>query len=126
MVAQLSNSATVIPECTRGGGVLGVEFDPDHIPEEIRSQDGWVLSGNYIRVAQTIHVEEAIDRFTGPVLLVHGDADETIPVQGSLDAAERYQNAELKIIRGDTHCYDYHLEEAVEAVRSWMLKQRIK
>ena len=118
--------ATVIPECTRGGRVLGVEFDPDHIPEEIRSQDGWVLSGNYIRVAQTIHVEEAIDRFTGPVLLVHGDADETIPVQGSLDAAERYQNAELKIIRGDTHCYDYHLEEAVEAVRSWMLKQRIK
>lgn len=116
--------ATVIPDGARRGFLLGVEFDPDHIPEEVESSYGWRLSGNYVRVAQTIHVEEAIDRYSGPVLLVHGDADETIPVQASIDAAERYRNAKLVIVPGDTHCYDYHLEEAVEAIRDWMLIQR--
>ena len=113
----------VMPECARQGNILGIEFDPDHIPEEIRSPDGWTLSGNYIRVAQTIHVEEAISRFKGPVLLVHGDADETIPVQGSKDAVKLYSNAKLVIIPRDTHCYDYHLDAVVEAVRNWMLEQ---
>ena len=115
--------AIPIPECARRGILLGGFFDPSHIPEEITSPRGWVLDGNYVRVAQTIHVEEAIDRYDGPVLLVHGGADETIPAQCSLDAAKRYKNAELAVIPGDTHCYDDHLDEAVEAVRRWMAER---
>ena len=112
--------AIVIPECARRGNVLGVSFDPDHVPQEIRSPDGWVLSGNYIRIAQTIHVEEAVARYAGPVLLVHGAADKTIPVQCSEKASEQYRNADFKMIQGDTHCYDFHLDSAVGAVRTWM------
>ena len=115
--------AVNIPECARRGSVLGFEFDLDRIPEELPLPQGGVLRGNYFRVAQTIHAEEAIDRYSGPVLLVHGDADETIPVQCSIEAAARYQHAQLRIIHGDTHCYDHHLEEAVAAVRTWMLKR---
>ena len=100
-----------------------VAYDPDNIPEEICSSYGWVLGGNYLRAAQTIHVEEAIDRYPGPVLLVHGDADETVPVRCAIEAAARYRNAQLAILPGDTHCYDYHLEEAVAAVRTWMLER---
>lgn len=113
--------AVCIPEGARQGNVLGIRFDPDSIPDEIRSPDGWVLGGNHLRVAQSIYVEQAIDRYGGPVLLVHGDADETIPVGCSVEAAARYRNADLRIIRGDTHCYDHHLGEAVEAVSEWML-----
>ena len=116
--------AITIPEDARQGSVLGVEFDPARIPDEIRSPNGWVLSGNHVRIAQTIHVEDAIDRYSGPVLIVHGDEDETIPVQCSVKAAERYRNAYLRLIRGDTHCYDYHLEEALEAIRAWMTEER--
>lgn len=117
---------TVIPECARRGEMLGVAFDPEHIPDEIRSPRGWVLGGNHVRVAQSIRVEDAIDRYDGPVLLVHGSADESIPAQASIDAAARYRNAKLVIIEGDTHCYDLHLDEAVEAVRAWMPKARQK
>ena len=116
--------ATVIPEQCRRGEILGASFDPEHIPDLLRAPQGWVLGGNYLRVAQSIRVEDAIDRYTGPVLLVHGDADASIPVQASIDAAARYRNAQLAILRGDTHCYDFHLDEAVEAVRAWMLPRR--
>ncbi len=112
----------VMPEGARRGELLGIPFDPDNIPEEISFPEGRILGGNYIRIAQTIHVEEAIDRYAGPVLLVHGEADETIPVQCSIDAAARYQNARLVTIPGETHCYDLHLDQVAAAVREWMLE----
>lgn len=68
------------------------------------------LDGNYLRVAQTIHVEEAIARYSGPVLPVHGSDDETILVESSIKAQKAYANAELEIIPGDTHCCEYHLD----------------
>ena len=78
------------------------------------------LSGNYVRVAQTIRVEDAIDRYTGPVLIVHGDQDEAVPVEYGIRAAERYRDCKLVLIPGDTHCYDYHLDQVLDAVREWM------
>ncbi len=112
-----------IPDGARQGMLLGMAFDPDRIPAEIRSPDGWTMDGNYIRVAQTIHAEDAITRYKGPVLLIHGTADETIPAACSVEAQKAYANAELKLIPGDTHCYDHHLDLAVDAVKQWMLKR---
>ncbi len=112
--------ASMIPECARRGELLGMPFDPVHIPEEIPAWNGRTLGGNYIRVAQAIHVEEAIDRYTGPVLLVHGDADGAVPVQCSLDAAARYAHARLAVIPGDDHCYGFHLDQVTAAVQKWI------
>ena len=115
--------AVMIPEGARKGMMLGIKFDPDDIPDVLPTESDWKLGGNYIRVAQTIHPEEAIARYHGPVLLVHGDADESVPVQCSIDAAKHYSNSELVLIHGDTHCYDNHLEVVVEAIRKWMVRQ---
>ena len=112
--------ATMIPDAARSGEILGIRFDPDRVPGVIAGENDLVLGGNYIRVAQTIHVEEAIARYHGPVLLVHGSADETVPLQCSIDAAAAYENASLVIIPDDDHCFDFHLDQAVEAVRAWM------
>ena len=116
--------ATIIPEGARRGNILGIPFDTESIPDDFYlERKGMTLGGNYARVARTINVEDAIDNYKGPVLLVHGDADETVPVQCSIDAARRYANAQLSIIHGDTHCFDNHLDQAVDAVRAWMEKQ---
>lgn len=114
--------AVMIPEICRSGELAGVRFDPDHIPDIIRFW-GTALGGNYIRVAQTIRAEDAIDRYEGPVLIVHGDADEAVPVQVAIDAAGRYRHCTLEIIPGDTHCYDHHLDQVVAAVKAWMKAQ---
>lgn len=111
--------ACMIPEGARRGELLGVHFDPVHIPDVIGEFDAGPLDGNYIRAAQTIHVEDAIDRFEGPVLIVHGDADDTVPVEVGRAAAARYKNAQFAAIAGDTHCYDYHLNEVEDAIRRW-------
>lgn len=115
--------ACMIPEIARTGELLGLSFDPEHIPDALGVWDGRELDGNYARVAQTIHVEEAIAKYTGPVLVVHGDEDEAVPVRYGIAAANAYANGELVLIHGDDHCYDRHLDQVVDAVKAWMLKR---
>ena len=112
--------ASMIPEGARKGQLLGIHFDPVHIPEEIPAWNNQTLGNHYIRVAQTIYVDEYIQRYDGPVLLVHGDADGAVPPACSIDAAKKYKNAQLVLIPNDGHCYENHLDLAVEAVKNWM------
>lgn len=44
-----------------------------------------------------------ISRYTGPVLIVHGDQDGIVPVSYAEQAAETYANAELHILPGAGH-----------------------
>lgn len=115
--------AWMIPEGTRKGMLLGQKFEPDHIPDMVPYWDG-ELSGDYIRVAQTIHVEDEIKRYDGPVLIVHGDADETVPFFYGEEAARLYKNAELINIHGAPHCFDGHMAELYDAVKTFFDKQR--
>lgn len=116
--------AVMIPEGARRGELLGQPFDPDHVPEALVSWDGRELGGNYVRVAQTIRVEDAIARYDGPVLLVHGDADEAVPVRCGIEAAKGFRNSRLVLIPGDDHCYNHHLDQVTDAVSRWLTEQR--
>ena len=114
--------AWMIPDLARQGGLAGVSFDPAHIPDELRQGD-LVLDGNYARVAQTIHVEDEIARYHGPVLIVQGDEDEAVPYSYAVKAAELYDHAKLVTIPGDDHCYDRHLEMVTEAVKDFLQEE---
>ena len=116
--------ACMIPEEARRGCLLGQDFDPEKIPEVLPAWNGNVLDGNYIRVAQAIRVEEYIDRYDGPVLVVHGDNDGAVPAEYGIRAAKRYRNGELVLIPGDDHCYAFHLDQVAEAVKNWAIRQK--
>ena len=112
--------AFMIPRCAREGSLLGFGFDPARVPEEIQIIKGLTLEGNYIRVAQTIHAEEAVARFPGPVLLIHGDADDTVPPEDSVRAAGQYAQCRLELIPGETHHFDRHPEATRGIIRDWL------
>ncbi|MCQ2505402.1 MAG: S9 family peptidase [Saccharofermentans sp.] len=109
--------AWMIPDGAREGNLLGIDFDPLHIPEYIT---GWCgeLDGDYIRTAQTIHVEEEIERYTGPVYIIHGDADDTVPYYYGVKAQELYKDAKLIGIKDADHCFCNHLGELKDAIKS--------
>lgn len=112
--------AIVIRDAANDGQMFEAKFDPEHLPKELPLSEDKMLSGNYFRAAQFLPVEEAIRRFDKPVLIVHGDADEAVPVKYAYDAAALYKNCTLKIIKGDTHCYNYHLEEVCTAIQEFL------
>ncbi len=106
----------------RNGRLLGVDFDPDHIPDTFEYA-GMPLRGTYVRVAQTLYAEPVFSRFKGPVLLIHGDEDELVPFQDSVEAVKLYEHAKLVRIAGDTHGYDFHLDQVTEAVKAFLSAQ---
>ncbi len=108
-----------IPQGARDGCLLTEHFDPMRIPDAIPMIKGLTLDGEYIRVAQTVHVEEAQERFKGPVLILHGDEDDLVPVEESEKAAARYARCELKILHGETHHFDRYPEEMARQIRAF-------
>ncbi|MCR4991299.1 MAG: lysophospholipase [Lachnospiraceae bacterium] len=111
------------PEQAREGLFFGNKFDPESIPEEFTLWENRKISGNYVRVSQTIHVEDAIDKYKGPVLIVVGTDDSPELFESTRVSAERYVNCRYVPIEGDTHCYDNHLDLVVKAVHDWMTYQ---
>lgn len=112
--------AFMIPRCAREGNMLGYTFDPLRIPDEIDIIKGLTLSGNYIRVAQTVYPENAVDRFPGPVLLIHGDADDTVPLDDIREMAGRYRNCSLQVMHGETHHFDQCPDLMQNIIRDWI------
>ena len=116
--------ALMIRDHARKGISFGLSFDPEHVPEELAIPGGRILDGNYFRTAMFLPVREALEAYKGPVLIIHADTDETVPVSCALKAAGIFENAELVIIEGDTHCYDRRLEDVTEAVEEFLRRMR--
>lgn len=112
--------AAMIPELAREGTLLGYDFDPENMPEELEVRPGRVLGDNYVRTAQMIHIEDAIDRYAGPVLIVQGTNDYPELMASAKYASERYRNCKYVEIEGSTHCYDGYLSEMTEAIKNWL------
>lgn len=113
--------AWMIPDGARQGNLLGMDFDPAHIPDVLA---GWdvELDGDYVRVAQTIHVEDEIARFDKPVFIVHGEADDVVPVVLAEKALKLYKDAKLVTVPGADHCFNGHLDELAAAIRGFFDK----
>lgn len=62
-------------------------------------------------------------RFT--VLIVHGDADDIVPLSYSRKAVKTYSSADLKVIQGAGHgFYEVEEDKAVEYILSYLNKQK--
>lgn len=71
---------------------------PNHIV-----QLGIVLGRRYAEDVYDIDVYSEISKFTGKVLLLHGDRDGMVPLSYSQQAETIYRNAELVVIPGAGH-----------------------
>ena len=107
------------------GAVKGEFFEDkygiDNIPEELPCGGG--LSGNYMRAAAMLPVPEAVAKFKKPVLVTHGTADTAVPYEWAEWLSERYEDMKLVTIEGDDHCYNFHLDEVLCAVKEFLTEQ---
>lgn len=49
---------------------------------------------------------DMIGAYEGPVLILHGDKDELVPLYYSQEALKEYKNAELIVLEGQKHGFD--------------------
>ncbi len=118
----LLSPAVTIPENARKGNFLGIAFDPQHIPEDIEIW-GSRLGRAYFRTVQQIHPEAYAKHFSKPVLIVHGEQDELIPLGSAVRISEVYENCRLAVIPDDDHEYDIHPDMMCRAVTEFLQEQ---
>jgi alpha-beta hydrolase superfamily lysophospholipase len=116
--------AFMIPDCARTGDMLGHRFDPDRIPDEFPTIKGLTLKGNYLRTAATIRVREAAERFPGPVLLLHGEADADVPMECIRRAAARYRDCRLGLRPGEPLHVARDPEGMKILIRDWLRSRK--
>jgi len=116
----LFSPALVIPDNLQRGFFFETTFDPEDIPEEVVFWGGNRLSGNYIRIAKDIDCTDAIKAYEGPVLVVHGEADDAVPFKYGKNVAAQYKNGTLVTLENDGHCYEKHLDVAMNAVEKFL------
>lgn len=115
----ISPAINIVKDC-KSGTFFDARFDEYNIPATVHFWDEYDLNGDYIRVARSIDVDKAIDAYKGPVLVVHGTADDAVDVACGIEVADKYKSSTLKLIEGDSHCFDYHLDKMVQAVREYI------
>lgn len=111
-----------IPDGSRKGYFPDKTDTPEIIPDEC---DVWGLKlcGDYIRVAKMIDLDHIINAFDKPVLMIQGDADDTVTPSWACEAAEKYADCRLAVIEGGAHCFDDHLDLVQKEITDWLLSR---
>ena len=84
--------ALCIPDDARSGEMMFTKFDPQNVPETF-----WCgpmkLGRRYVTDVIEMDPYEIINQYTGKVLIIHGNQDETVDISYALRAVETYSQA---------------------------------
>ena len=94
--------ALCIPDDARHGRLMCFPYDPADIPE-ILGTSPMVLSGRFARTAMQMDPFEEIGGYDGPVLLIHGTADNVVDIRYARQARGVYPDCEYHEIEGGGH-----------------------
>ena len=113
--------ALCIPDDARRGSMQVITFDPQHIPDVVGTMPMQV-SGKYPRSVIDMNVYELIVKYTGPVLLLHGDKDAIVPVKYADKAAEVYAQCIYHVLNGAPHGFyeEPYMSEALNYIHIFL------
>ena len=117
--------ALCIPDDARSGEMMFAKFDPQNVPETF-----WCgpmkLGRRYVTDVIEMDPYEIINQYTGKVLIIHGNQDETVDISYALRAVETYSQAgadvEMKIIDEGGHMFfrPIHAYKALGYIREYV------
>ncbi len=81
------------------------------------------IGRQYFIERQTVNQQKILSEIKCPVLLIHGDKDDTIPLKQS-ESAMQYlpEESKLEIIRNADHKFSEHIDELVSISLEWFKK----
>lgn len=96
----------------------------DEIPDKYYHM--WMNVGKtYFKDLLDYDIYEDIKAYKKKVLIVHGDADDIVPLSYSRKAVETYSSSDLKVIKGAGHgFYGKEEDRAIQYMLSYLNKQK--
>jgi pimeloyl-ACP methyl ester carboxylesterase len=95
----------VIPDACRAGRILDATFDPDHLPEVIDLL-GLPLGSAFITTGLTLDIFNETEAYDRPTLILHGDADDIVPISYSETYQRKLKNCKLIPVENAGHSLD--------------------
>ena len=114
--------AAVLRDDAIRGTAFGVDYDASNPPETVKIFGNLNLGRNYILTAQKLKIYETVEKFTGPVCLVHGTGDRLVPYTYSERYNKIYANSELHLLDGVDHGFNSHWEEAAKIAVDFLMR----
>ncbi|PJI09185.1 MULTISPECIES: alpha/beta hydrolase family protein [Clostridium] len=118
-IVQMSPAATLKDDAIIGT-IMGMQYDPNNIPEYISFWDKR-LSSLYFSTAQYLPIYEMSARYKGPVCLIHGTGDNIVSCNASKKYHEVYADSELHLIEGQDHWCTDVLSEVIALAADFIL-----
>ncbi len=82
------------------------------------------LDYSFFEDAQKLDGFESAKKIRIPVLIVHGDKDDTVPIKQSIKTSSLIKNCRLEIIEGGDHLYSdqKHFEKMLDLISTFIIK----
>lgn len=114
---------SVIKEACQAGKFFNARFDPTDPPEFVRCLFFMKLGREYLLTTQQLDIYGTAAAYQGPVLLLHGSRDGTVPMWCSEKFLEAYGNhATLQVVEGENHTITRHRKEVVASTVAFFKK----
>ena len=110
----------VIKEACQDGRFFGNTFDPGDPPEYIKCFHHFKLGRNYMLQTQELDIYGVSAGFQGPVCIIHGSKDGTVPLWCSEKYMDIYSNAEMHIVEGENHLIIRKQKEVIGIILDFM------
>ena len=94
--------------------------------EAVHIGNGWYLKKGFFETVDSPVPLEVLDKIKVPVLIIHGDSDKVVPLDGAIKGYEMLKNLndrnELYIIKGGDHVFTRkeHTQEVIEKTLEWL------
>lgn len=116
-----------VTAATENYGVQRFEQDPSFTQENgryIKNRERGPRSEiridpKIIEERRSVNQEKLTENISTPVLIVHGDKDDVVPLEDSRSAVQKLENSKLEVVQDLTHDYDTNLEQVSEAAVDW-------
>lgn len=115
--------ASGVKDACQAGKFFNATFDPADPPEFIRICGIVKLGREYLLTTQQLDIYGTAAAYQGPVLLLHGSRDGTVPLWCSEKLLEAYGNhATLQVVEGENHTISRHRKEVVASTVEFFKK----
>ena len=92
----------------------------------IEVRDGWYLKKSFFATADEVIPLNVMDRIKAPILIVHSEKDQVVPLEDSINGFEVVKNLnqknELYIVEGGNHVFTdrEHTHQVIRKTRDWL------
>jgi pimeloyl-ACP methyl ester carboxylesterase len=78
-----------------------------------------IVDEEIIEQKESINQDELLADVKCPILIIHGDEDEIVPLEASKKANQKMESSDLEVIEGLDHSYNTHLDQVAESTLAW-------